>query len=58
MFASKHGKGLFVSILLEAGADIHTEDEEKCTPLHSAAKSGHDDICHMLLEAGANVSGT
>ena len=57
MFASALGKNVFVSILLDTGADIHAKDEDECTALHAAAKNGHEDVCHNLLEAGANVSG-
>ena len=56
MFAASSGKNNFVSILLDGGADVHSKDEEECTALHFAAKDGHDDICHNLLESGANVS--
>ena len=56
MFAASSGKNNFVSILLDGGADVHSKDEEECTALHFAAKDGHDDVCHNLLESGANVS--
>ena len=58
MFASSSGKNDFVSILLDAGADIHAKDEDECMALHLAAKNGHDDVCHNLIEAGSNVSGS
>ena len=57
MYASSQGSNTFVSILLGAGADIHAKDEEECTALHLAAKHGHEDVCHALIEYGANVSG-
>ena len=50
MFASSVGKNVFVSILLDSGADIHSKDEEECIALHVAAKNGHEDVCHNLLE--------
>ena len=56
MFAASSGKNNFVSILLDGGADVHAKGEEECTALHFAAKDGHDDVCHNLLESGANVS--
>ncbi|KAH0615527.1 hypothetical protein JD844_004899 [Phrynosoma platyrhinos] len=31
------------------------EHQNKRTPLHAAAESGHVDICHMLIQAGANI---
>ena len=57
MYASSQGSNLFVSILLDSGADIHAKDEEECTALHIAAKHGHEDVCLILIECGANVSG-
>ena len=57
MFASSLGRNNFVSILMDGGADVHAKDEEECTALHFAARNGHDDVCHNLLESGANVSG-
>ena len=57
MYASSQGSNTFVSILLGSGADIHAKDEEECTALHIAARHGHEDVCHALIEYGANVSG-
>ena len=57
MFACSLGANAFVSILLDSGADIHAKDEEENIALHIAAQNGHDDVCHNLLECGANVSG-
>ena len=54
--ASSLGKPSFVSILIEAGADIHAEDEDKCMPLHVASREGNADVAHILLQAGANVA--
>uniref|UniRef100_A0A7N8WR85 Euchromatic histone-lysine N-methyltransferase 1b n=1 Tax=Mastacembelus armatus TaxID=205130 RepID=A0A7N8WR85_9TELE len=31
------------------------ESQNKRTPLHAAAEGGHKDICHMLVQAGANL---
>uniref|UniRef100_H2TK97 Euchromatic histone-lysine N-methyltransferase 1b n=1 Tax=Takifugu rubripes TaxID=31033 RepID=H2TK97_TAKRU len=31
------------------------ESQNKRTPLHAAAEGGHSDICHMLVQAGANL---
>uniref|UniRef100_A0A8C9ZZQ0 Euchromatic histone-lysine N-methyltransferase 1b n=1 Tax=Sander lucioperca TaxID=283035 RepID=A0A8C9ZZQ0_SANLU len=31
------------------------ESQNKRTPLHAAAEGGYKDICHMLVQAGANV---
>ncbi|PIO38260.1 hypothetical protein AB205_0111500 [Aquarana catesbeiana] len=31
------------------------EQHAKRTPLHASAEMGHTDICHMLVQAGANL---
>ncbi|KAL4623291.1 histone-lysine N-methyltransferase EHMT1-like isoform X1 [Arapaima gigas] len=31
------------------------EGHSRRTPLHAAAESGHQEICHMLVQAGANL---
>uniref|UniRef100_A0A8C0K0V3 [histone H3]-lysine(9) N-methyltransferase n=1 Tax=Canis lupus dingo TaxID=286419 RepID=A0A8C0K0V3_CANLU len=31
------------------------EHQNKRSPLHAAAEAGHVDICHMLIQAGANI---
>ena len=36
--------------------DINVTDNHNTTPLHLAAKEGHSDIIHFLLEKGADVS--
>ena len=45
-------------VLIDAGADLHTKDEEGCSPLHSACESGALDVVKMLVEAGAEVRAT
>ena len=42
-------------VLIDAGADLHTKDEDGCLPLHSACDSGALDVVKMLVEAGAEV---
>lgn len=43
-------------ILHGAGADIHTADQDKHTPLHMACRNANPDIVEMLLANGANVN--
>jgi ankyrin repeat protein len=43
-------------ILIAHGADINTEDKHGNTPLHWAARLGHQDIVELLIECGANVN--
>ena len=40
-------------VLIDAGADLHTKDENGCTPLHHASALGELDAVKMLVEAGA-----
>ena len=42
-------------VLIDAGADIETKDENGRSPLHSACASGALDIVKMLVKAGAGV---
>uniref|UniRef100_A0A667ZJE8 Ankyrin repeat and SOCS box containing 10 n=1 Tax=Myripristis murdjan TaxID=586833 RepID=A0A667ZJE8_9TELE len=43
-------------LLLEAGADVSTMDQEKHSPLHMACKNVNADIVDLLLENGACVN--
>ena len=44
-----------ISVLLEAGADLHVRDPFfQYTPLHHAARTGVADVARALLEAGAD----
>ena len=42
-------------VLIDAGADLQTKDEDGCSPLHSSCASGELDVVKMLVEAGAGV---
>ena len=42
-------------VLIDAGADIATKDEDGRTPLHYACYSGALDVVEMLVEEGAGV---
>uniref|UniRef100_A0A3B4XQG6 Ankyrin repeat and SOCS box containing 10 n=1 Tax=Seriola lalandi dorsalis TaxID=1841481 RepID=A0A3B4XQG6_SERLL len=43
-------------MLVGAGADVHTTDQDKHTPLHMACKNVNPDIVDMLLANGACVN--
>lgn len=43
-------------LLLEAGADVHTVDQDKHTPLHMACKNANPDVVDLLLANGACVN--
>jgi len=45
-----------VRLLLEAGANIDSKDNEDSTPLQYAVHSGNVEIVEMLIRAGANVN--
>lgn len=42
--------------LLEAGAQVHTMDQDKHSPLHMACKNANPDIVDLLLDNGACVN--
>ncbi|KAM9858924.1 histone-lysine N-methyltransferase EHMT1-like [Aulostomus maculatus] len=55
--SSKQGELQKVIHLLVEGKDPNflMEGQNKRTPLHAAAAEGHQEICHMLVQAGANL---
>ncbi|KAM4608028.1 histone-lysine N-methyltransferase EHMT1-like isoform 1-T1 [Polymixia lowei] len=55
--SAKEGELQKVIHLLVDGKDPNfmMESQNKCTPLHVAASEGHQEICHMLVQAGANL---
>ncbi|XP_074527144.1 histone-lysine N-methyltransferase EHMT2-like isoform X2 [Halichoeres trimaculatus] len=55
--SAKQGELKKVIHLLVDGRDpnVLMEGQNKCTPLHAAAAEGHQEICHMLVQAGANL---
>uniref|UniRef100_A0A8C8SUI2 [histone H3]-lysine(9) N-methyltransferase n=1 Tax=Pelusios castaneus TaxID=367368 RepID=A0A8C8SUI2_9SAUR len=36
--------------------NFQSDQQSKRTPLHAAAQKGHLEICHVLLQAGANIN--
>lgn len=45
-----------VALLLENGATIEAKTRDGLTPLHCAARSGHEQVVDMLLEKEAPIS--
>jgi len=43
------------SLLLDRGANVHAEDKNLATPLHTAASSGHGHVAKKLVKSGADV---
>uniref|UniRef100_A0A3Q2PDD8 Ankyrin repeat and SOCS box containing 10 n=1 Tax=Fundulus heteroclitus TaxID=8078 RepID=A0A3Q2PDD8_FUNHE len=43
-------------MLLDAGADVHTKDQDRHTPLHMACKNANPDVVDLLLAKGASVN--
>ncbi|XP_067327959.1 histone-lysine N-methyltransferase EHMT1 isoform X2 [Anolis sagrei] len=56
-FSARQGELQKVLLMLVDGIDpnFKMEHQNKRTPLHAAAESGHVDVCHMLIQAGANI---
>lgn len=44
-----------VAILIDAGADVNQEANDRATPLMKAVERGHYNIVKLLLNRGANV---
>ncbi|XP_061119230.1 histone-lysine N-methyltransferase EHMT1 isoform X1 [Conger conger] len=55
--SAKQGELQKVLMMLVDGIDpnFKMESQSKRTPLHVAAEGGHQDVCHMLVQAGANL---
>ncbi|XP_031782206.1 alpha-latrocrustotoxin-Lt1a-like [Nasonia vitripennis] len=44
-----------VNMLLNAGADVNSKDNNGCAPIHYAACTGSPELMKILIEAGADV---
>ncbi|XP_061655299.1 histone-lysine N-methyltransferase EHMT1 isoform X5 [Phyllopteryx taeniolatus] len=55
--SAKQGELKKVVLMLVDGIDpnFKMDSQNKRTPLHAAAEGGHQEICHMLVQAGANL---
>ena len=42
--------------LVAKGADVNVKDELGQTPLHGAARGGHQEVVDLLIRCGANVT--
>lgn len=45
-----------MSLLIDKGANYEAKTRDGLTPLHCAARSGHDTVVDMLLEKGAPIT--
>ena len=54
MHAARGGHQGTVKVLLEHGANVHSENNEGGTALHVAAEYGRSEVVRLLLEAGAD----
>jgi ankyrin len=53
--SQERGVGI-ARLLLQRGVDVHAQDKDRDTPLHSAAFGGMPEIARALLDHGANVN--
>ncbi|XP_046723549.1 histone-lysine N-methyltransferase EHMT1 isoform X1 [Silurus meridionalis] len=55
--SAKQGELQKVLMMLVEGIDpnFKMDSQSKRTPLHVAAEAGHQEVCHMLIQAGANL---
>ncbi|XP_056113332.1 histone-lysine N-methyltransferase EHMT1a isoform X1 [Rhinichthys klamathensis goyatoka] len=56
-FSAKRGELQRILHMLVEGVDpnLRMDNEKRKTPLHCAAEEGHKEICHILVQAGANL---
>ena len=54
--ASQNGHKEVAYFLLERGADVSAQSNNRETPLHRASQRGHAEVVDMLIEHGANLS--
>ena len=52
--ASTLGAAFLVEAIMSCGVSIYLSDREHWTPLHLAARHGHESICKLLVQAGAD----
>jgi hypothetical protein len=54
--ATKWGKANSVNLLLDNGAKIDVKTRDGLTPLHCAARSGHDQVVELLISRNASIN--
>ena len=45
-----------VTLLLERGANLESKTRDGLTPLHCAARSGHENVVDVMIQRGAPIS--
>ena len=45
-----------VKPLLDEGADVNRQDDDKDTPLHKAARYNYTEVARLLIQNGADVN--
>ena len=45
-----------VALLLDKGANLEAKTRDGLTPLHCAARSGHENVVDMMVQRGAPIS--
>lgn len=54
MYAAEAGHTEIVALLTDAGANVHSENNDGATALHLAAEKGRTEVTRILLKAGAD----
>ncbi|KAJ7487066.1 ankyrin repeat domain-containing protein [Mycena latifolia] len=54
--ASSNGHIHLVQLLIDAGAEINSQDDLYGHPLNAACKNGHESVVQLLIEKGADVN--
>jgi len=54
MYAAESGHAEIVALLIEAGANVYSENNDGATALHLAAEKGRTKVARILLKAGAD----
>ncbi len=54
--ACRNGNENAIAMLIEAGVDIHAQDNDGWNGFHYACANGHANVIAMLIEAGADIN--